>query len=56
MKGSQDINPNAQATLKKIKNTGYKLCDVNHEDTIRHNIALSTGKIYIPYPLGTIIK
>ena len=56
MKGSQDINPNTQATLKKKKNAGYKLCDVNHEDTIRHNIALSTGKIYIPYPLGTIIK
>ena len=38
--------------------TGYTLCDVNTEDTIRHNTALitSTSRIYIPYPLGTIIK
>ena len=34
------------------------MCDVNTEDTIRHNIALmtSTSRVYIPYPLGTIIK
>ena len=38
--------------------TGYTLCDVNTEDTIRHDIALmtSTSRVYIPYPLGTIIK
>ena len=38
--------------------TGYTLCDVNTEDTVRHNIALmtSTSRVYIPYPLGTIIK
>ena len=38
--------------------TGYTLCDVNTEDIIRHDIALmtSTSRVYIPYPLGTIIK
>ena len=38
--------------------SGYKMCDVNTEDTNRYNIALmtSTTMFYIPYPLGTIIK
>ena len=38
--------------------TGYTLCNVKTEDTIKHNIALmtSTSRVYIPYPLGTIIK
>ena len=46
--------------MKETKNkrtnltTGYTLCDVNSEDTIRHDIALMTSrsKVYIPYPLA----
>ena len=62
VKGAQNITP--KHTQNKTKNkqtkliTGYTLCDVNNEDTIRHNIAFMTytGSVYIPYPLGTIIK
>ena len=45
-------------TIATNLTTGYKLCDVNNEDTIRHNIALMTSAsgVYIPYPLGNIIK
>ena len=50
--------------LNKTKNkqtnltTGYTLCDVNNEDTIKHYIVLktSTSRICIPYLVGTIIK
>ena len=47
-------NKNNKTNLTK----GYTLCDVNTEDTIRYDIALmtSTSRVYIPYPLGTIIK
>ena len=42
----------------KNKQTDYTLCDVNTEDTIRHDNAMmtSTSRVYIPYPLGTIIN
>ena len=45
-------------TIATNLTTGYTLCDINAEDTIRHNIVLmaSTSRVYIPYPLGTIIK
>ena len=58
--------PKKTPTTTKQKNnttttnltTGYTLCDVNTEDTVRHNIVLMTSAswVYIPYPLGTIIK
>ena len=37
--------------------TGYTLCDVNTEVTIRHNIArmTSTSRVHLPYPIGTTI-
>ena len=36
----------------------YTPCDVNTEDNIRQNIDLMTSpsRVYIPKPLGTIIK
>ena len=45
-------------TLATNFTTGYTMYDVNTEDTTRDNIALmtSTSRVYIPYPLGTIIK
>ena len=50
----QNKTKNKQTSLT----TGYTLCVVNTEDTIRHNIALatSTRRFYIPYLLGSIIK
>ena len=45
-------------TIATNLTTGYTLCDVNAEDTTRHNIALmaSRSRVYMRYPLGTIIK
>ena len=44
----QNTTKNKQTDLT----TGYTLCDVKTEDTIRHNIALMTSKsrVYIPLP------
>ena len=38
--------------------TGYTLCDVITEDTIRHDVALitSTSRVHISYPFSTIIN
>ena len=49
---------NNNNTIATNETTVYTLCDVNTEDAIRHNIALvtSTSRVYIPYPLGNIIK
>ena len=49
---------NIKQNKTKNKQTGYTLCNVNTEDTMKHNIALmtSTSRVYISYLLGTIIK
>ena len=58
----QVITPQHKTKEKKSKQTDlttdYTLCDVNTKDTIRYNIAPMTyaSRVYIPYPLGTLIK
>ena len=61
IKGAQNITPKHTHTQSKKQTNltkGYTLCPVNTEDTFKYNIALmtSTCSIYIPDPLGTIIK
>lgn len=67
IKGAHNITFKEKKKKKKEKKklnketnltTGYTLCNVINEDTIRHDVDLitSTSRVHISYPFSTIIN